>query len=159
MCLLGAFLACEKEPRIPVERKPAAPKEEKPGKEAEAPVKHGEFAYLILKTETPQQMEIDTRVPILVNVKNTSNRVWPQKGSIKLGYYWTDQKGERIKKMEGRAPMRKEVEPGAIASLRPSVKTPLDPGKYFLVWDMIEENVAWFGSKGATPLRIPITIQ
>ena len=158
MSALICVIGCNNEPRIPVERKPAV-KQMKEESAKQSPAESARFAYHILKQETPKRMEAGSEEKILIRIRNTSNRTWEKNGSVKLGHYWTDADGTRLKEAAGRMMIRKEdVLPNGVLGARPKVSAPATPGEYFLVWDMIEEQVAWFGSKGAKPLRIPVTV-
>lgn len=152
--------ACEKEPRIPVERKVPVKTAKKPtqSKEAKAPQKDQAFNYRIIETETPQEMMADSIAVIFVKLRNISNRTWPVDGSIQLGYFWTDAQGARIKGASGRARIRKEIEPSKLGRIRARVKAPADQGEYFLVWDMVDDKT-WFRTKGASPLKISVTVK
>jgi len=129
----------------------------------EEPITQGEqptaFSYEIVEHVTPEDMARDSLVTVMVKVKNTSSRPWPKKGPIKLGFYWLDMHGERVEKLEGRIPVWKDTSPGAATYFRCRVKAPGLPGSYRLMWDMIEEKVAWFGSKGAKPVRVAVTVR
>lgn len=117
------------------------------------------YSYSIIEHATPLEMFADSVVTLLVKVKNTSDRAWSVGSPVKLGFYWTDEKDKRLPEGEGRAVLRKDASPGAAVFFRCRVKAPGAPGKYRLVWDMIEEKVAWFESKGVKPLRVPVTVR
>ena len=153
------MVGCEKEPRIPVERKPAT-KQIKKERDQPSPVESARYAYNIVKQQTPKQMKTGSEERILIRIRNTSNRVWEKEGAIRVGYYWTNEEGERIQGQEGRMLIRKnDIPSNEILAVRPKVSAPEKPGDYYLVWDMIEEGVGWFGSKGAKPVRVPVTVQ
>ncbi|MCU0612323.1 MAG: NBR1-Ig-like domain-containing protein [Candidatus Eisenbacteria bacterium] len=117
-----------------------------------------EFAYEILEHNTPLTMTADSVSLVMVKIKNTSNRAWPLAGTIKVGFYWTDDKGAEIEKMNGRALPQKDVPAGQMAYFKARVKAPSTPGTYYLVWDMLEENVAWFSKRGATPVKVAVQV-
>jgi hypothetical protein len=43
--------------------------------------------------------------------------------------------------------------------MRAWVRTPTEPGRYILEWDMVREGDAWFGDKGAAMLRQVVSVQ
>ena|GEM_PF-3110574 len=151
-------IGCNNEPRIPVERKPAAKKvKEKTTKPS--PIESARYAYNIMKQDTPKRMQAGSEDRIRIKIRNTSNRTWEKEGSVKIGHYWTDSEGARLKGAEGRMLIRKEdIKPNEFIAARPKVSAPESPGEYILIWDMIEEGAGWFASKGAKPLRVPVTV-
>ncbi len=116
------------------------------------------YAFEVLDHTVPRKVERDSTVVVLLKVKNTSTRAWPKNGPIKAGCYWLDRFGTRVANPEGRANIRKDVPPGATVHVRCTIRPPSSPGEYRLVFDMVEENVAWFGSKGARPLKVRVTV-
>lgn len=116
------------------------------------------FSYEIIAQNSPTVVKVGERVVVAVKVRNTSGRAWPAKGPIRLGFYWTDSAGEALKGTEGRSLLGMDIAPGQTADFQCEVKTPEKPGEYVLVWDMVEEHVAWFGKRGATPLTLPVKV-
>ncbi len=142
--------------------KPAPPTSKPQPKEPEraAPVlTAASYSYEILSHDTPLSMMADSSIVVTVGVKNTSDRPWPSKGTIKLGCYWMDAEGQRLKSPEGRGMAPEDVVPGGVGEFRARVKAPSTPGTYSLVWDMVEEHVAWFGAKGGNPVTVTVTVQ
>ncbi|MBN1424988.1 hypothetical protein JXA88_10560 [Candidatus Fermentibacteria bacterium] len=116
------------------------------------------YSYSIVEHATPHEMFADSTVTVLVKVRNTSDRAWSTEGPTKLGFYWTNEENKRLRGEEGRALLRKDTPPEAAVFFQCRVKAPATPGRYRLVWDMIEEKVAWFESKGVKPLRVSVTV-
>ena len=40
-----------------------------------------------------------------------------------------------------------------------SITAPAQPGDYLLDIDLVQEGVAWFGSQGNAPIRIPVRVR
>jgi hypothetical protein len=153
------LVACEKtKPQVPVEKKAAAPAAKKPKPVREKRTADPAYAYKIMKHETPQELAADSETSIVVRMKNSSDRTWQKQSTVKLGCYWTDESGKRIPDVGGRADVIKETTPGKIVAFKCRVKTPPEPGKYYLVWDLVEKKVGWFESKGASPLKIAVQV-
>ena len=47
--------------------------------------------------------------------------------------------------------------PGAASTLLINIKAPAEPGDYELVFELVQERVAWFDAKGAEKLIVPFT--
>jgi hypothetical protein len=134
----------------------AQPATEQTGREQAQPPA---FSYEILEHSTPKEMFADSTVTVLIKVKNTSNRHWAKGGVVRMGFSWIDEQGKKVEQLDGRGLLRKDAKPGAAVFARCKVKAPSKPGSYRLILDMIEENVAWFGAKGAKPVRVPVTVR
>lgn len=53
----------------------------------------------------------------------------------------------------------KPVPPGETANFTIVVTPPTEPGKYQLQFDLVHELVAFFSSKGAEKLTVPVTVE
>ena len=87
------------------------------------------------------------RVTIWVRVVNTSSEIWPREGwdpVIRLGAYWRRQ-GVIENICESRAGLGAAIGPGEVAIEPLALATPVIPGNYELVIDMVAELVTWFG--------------
>lgn len=156
LALVVLWVSCGQKPPKE-EGSPGSPARPAPVEKAVAPA--SAFAHQILDHDTPGVVQADSAVIVTVRVKNTSNRTWPAGGPIKLGYYWLGNDGARLEKLEGRGICKTDILPGDTAAIRVQVKAPAAPGTYLVVWDMVEEHVAWFGNRGAAPLKVPVTVQ
>ncbi|MBN1426143.1 hypothetical protein JXA88_16455 [Candidatus Fermentibacteria bacterium] len=104
-------------------------------------------------------MMADSVTVVLLKLKNTSSCDWPKDGPFKLGYRWQDEKGNEIEKLGGRARPQKDVPAGQMAFFKARVNAPATPGTYYLVWDMVEEQVTWFSKKGASPVKVAVAVR
>ena len=78
---------------------------------------------------------------------------------VSLGNHWLDKNGKMLTNDDGRAPLRRDLLPGQQMEVELIVNAPRTAGEYILEIDMLQENVSWFGLKGSTTLRVPITIE
>jgi SAM-dependent methyltransferase len=91
-------------------------------------------------------------------VTNAGTEAWPPRSWIRLGGWWRDASGARLRKCEGRAEVPGEVAPGQQVHLDMTLPAPDVPGAYTLVLDIIQEDVVWFADRGSPPCLIPVTV-
>jgi 4-amino-4-deoxy-L-arabinose transferase-like glycosyltransferase len=101
----------------------------------------------------------------MVVVKNDSNIVWATRersgGSFQVsaGNHWLDQNGNIVINDDGRAALLRDLRPGEETQLKLTVNAPKRVGTYLLEVDMLQEGVAWFGTKGSPTVRIPVKVE
>jgi hypothetical protein len=54
--------------------------------------------------------------------------------------------------------LRQEVRPGESISLVIPVKAPRQEGEYKVIWDMVQENIVWFGQKSGIVSNSQVTV-
>ncbi len=101
-----------------------------------------------------------TTYTVNVPVANSGVVAWNATGAnlIDLSYHWTDAAGNVAVWDGTRTALSADVAPGASTTVAASISTPRTPGAYVLTIDLVREGVAWFGSIGATPLRINASV-
>ena len=90
-------------------------------------------------------------VPIAIT--NTGAGTFPTTNSypVNLAYHWVDAAG-RIVVWEGaRTPLPSDLGPGRSVQFAAIVRAPETPGTYSLRFDLVQEGVAWFSSRGVPP--------
>jgi len=139
----------------------AAPKQEAAAPQA---VPLSVFKQEISSLTPPQTLKVDEGVTIKVSVKNTGNEPWPimasdEKGAnrVNLGFQWLDGAGKVIK--EHRVALPSALMPESSITLDVNIQAPSKPGNYKLRFSMVQEFVAWFNDKGASPLTIEISVK
>ena len=101
----------------------------------------------------------------MVLVKNDSNIVWPARersgGSFQVsaGNHWLDHNGNMVINDDGRAALLQDLRPAQEVQLKLTVNAPKKPGSYLLEVDMLQEGVAWFGTRGSPTVRIPVKVE
>jgi 4-amino-4-deoxy-L-arabinose transferase-like glycosyltransferase len=101
----------------------------------------------------------------MVVVKNDSNIAWATRersgGSFQVsaGNHWLDQNGNMVINDDGRAALLRDLRPGEEMQLKLTVNAPKKVGTYLLEVDMLQEGVAWFGTKGSPTIRIPVKVE
>jgi hypothetical protein len=95
-----------------------------------------------------------------ITVRNTGTQPWVGSGPdryVAAGYRWMDVNGTLLP-LEGRAQLKREVQPGQSEQLKLAIQAPDVQGQYKLIVSMVQEHVAWFFYKGAKGLEIPVTV-
>ena len=86
------------------------------------------------------------QVPITVSnlgaLTWSSNRAEP----INLGGRWIENES-RLQFAEPRWPFAQPIVPGETMSLSVPLRAPSTPGEYTLIWDVVHEQITWFGAK------------
>jgi hypothetical protein len=87
-------------------------------------------------------------------VKNTGSRTWLKEGGspVRLGYRWFDSQGVEVPVVPypGNFQMESDTSPDGTATFDSLVlRPPKRVGTFILIWDLVEEGVTWFSSKGA----------
>jgi RHS repeat-associated protein len=93
-----------------------------------------------------------------ITVTNWGHDAWPANGSYRLGYHLYDNNGNLITFDGTRTLMPTTVNPRQAITLDATVGK-LAPGTYRIVFDMVQESVAWFSQVGVPPAPATGTIQ
>ena len=101
-----------------------------------------------------------TTYTVTVPVSNSGVATWNATGAnlVDLSYHWTDATGAVVVWDGTRTPLTADVPPSASTSIAASITTPSTPGAYTLTVDLVREGVAWFGSLGGLPLKLPAQV-
>ncbi len=92
------------------------------------------------------------QLDVPVTVHNLTPLDWGggPEGSYHLAYHWLDQP-DHIFQFEGiRSVMPATLKAGQQATIQAHLRAPARAGSYFLVWDVVEEEVSWFSLKSAS---------
>jgi hypothetical protein len=110
----------------------------------------GDSSWYLAEWQVPQTLTLTAnethRVPITVT--NHGVLVWnsERQPPINLGARWLQTESE-LQLAEPRWAFDPPVRPGQTAALQIPLRAPSEPGKYTLVWDVVQEQVTWFGEK------------
>lgn len=100
---------------------------------------------------TPRLLRAGSGSRHRVTVRNDGLRAWPGDGSVAVACHWLSPAGEMVEWEGARTPTTRQVPPGASIELEVTVVAPDAPGRYLLLWDMVEEGVCWFSQVDPTP--------
>lgn len=105
-------------------------------------------------------LKSNAKLILPVRIKNISNFPWSSNSSspVFLSYRWMD-RNKNVVAWDGlRTPLPSVMMPNRETTINALVETPKLPGQYTLRLTMVQEGVAWFDEKGATPGDVPVTI-
>jgi hypothetical protein len=100
---------------------------------------------------------------LALSARNTGNTLWlgaprPTAGHVFLGAHLLDASGQVLEPGLLRAPLPYDVAPGERVALAFGLVAPRAPGRYVVELDLVDEGLAWFGSRGSRTLRVPLEV-
>jgi hypothetical protein len=119
------------------------------------------YGVEFLAHDTPRLMRQKSTHLVHLTVKNTSDGAWDTgsgRGPVHVSYHWWTASGEEETHDGPRSQLPHAVGPDATVDVTAHVLAPSQPGKYFLEWDVVQENVCWFGQRGASTLRLDVEV-
>ncbi len=131
---------------------------------AHAPLPQNAFkARISFAYETPEKLRAGEKLSVHMLVKNASNVLWPYAGEldgkyqIRLGNRWLDQNGKTTD--NGRGALSYDLRPGDETEVVIVLSAPTTPGEYNLEFDLVQEQVTWFGQMGSESLRQKLAVE
>jgi hypothetical protein len=121
-----------------------------------------EYKVTWLTYSVPATIPPDTVTTASFKLKNEGSKSWSAEGPnpVHLAHQWFTPNGQLAGYWDTfRAALPGDVPPGSEVNLtNVALKSPATPGQYVLRWDLVEEGVAWFSKKGATPLEMAVEV-
>jgi hypothetical protein len=113
--------------------------------------------------EVPARLTLTAgeRVQVPVRITNLGELPWKAAGQepVRLSYHWLDASGANILYFEGdRTALAADVAPGASQAVEAYVLPPNTPGDYVLGWDLLQDQVAWFSTRGVPLGHTAVTV-
>jgi hypothetical protein len=96
-----------------------------------------------------------------VVITNTSVRTWPSAGArpIYLSYHWIQTATRRVLIVDGaRTRLSRDLAPGESAIITANVEVPNVSGALTLQWDLVQEDVTWFGERGSPVAEVNVDV-
>ena len=117
----------------------------------------------------PDRLKAGETARFEVTFTNASDQVWPDvpraadpatgAGAVRLSYrVRRPQDGSVTRNYLNRADLSAPLSPGAVTTLPFDVELPGEPGTYEVQFDLVQEQVAWFETKGADTNFIQIVV-
>lgn len=124
----------------------------------------GPIDYALASIEVlskPARLRAGATVTYQVKVTNQGSAPWPSSGPMLVCccYHILNTEEETVVWDGERAALPRDVGPGEQASVSVAVTLPANPGNYILRLTLLQEGVAWFDERGATPAQIPIEVR
>jgi hypothetical protein len=115
--------------------------------------------------EAPRTLHPGEDAQFVVTIRNCSNAVWPDpqmgdpatvtgSNAVRLAYRWRGDRREPLEPGFGRrSDLPWPLLPGRTVELSVRVVAPAAPGHYAIEFDLVQENVVWFGEQtGSRPV-------
>ncbi len=120
-----------------------------------------DYGVAWLDHNVPGRVPADAVTQVNFKLKNEGASTWPAGGAnpVHLAYHWFTPSGQLASCWDTfRATLSNDVPPGSEVNLTVILKSPVTPGQYVLRCDLVEEGVAWFSKKGASPLEMTVEV-
>lgn len=113
----------------------------------QGPARDVERAARFERTSTPSALASGERRLVTMELTNLGSQTWVSglQDGIRVSYHW---RGPMNVWDGERTPLPGDIPPGATVEIVAAVVAPTVPGNYTLVWDLVDERVAWFGDAG-----------
>jgi SAM-dependent methyltransferase len=117
-----------------------------------------------IEADVPAEAAPGGRLTVTAAVSNESPRPWPSDPPtdgtcrIRLGNHWLTAAGRAVTFDDGRVDLPRTLDPGESVRLTLTATTPAAPGRYVFVLDLVQEDVAWFETRGSRVLRAGVRV-
>jgi hypothetical protein len=117
-----------------------------------------------LQSNVPDIIAQKTIYTVSIRVENNGSLPWRVGEGYSLCYRWYKD-GRLFDDSAPRLPLDADVFPGQSTTINVGVVaqnsfgTAIDPGRYTLVFDMVQGQSRWFSYVGSQPLRIPVRVE
>ena len=116
-----------------------------------------------LDAEVDDEVLRGQSISLRITVTNAGTRVWrPQTpsgiGIVNVGIQLLGADGRMLTRDHHRAQLPHAIHPGQVMAESTVCAAPLEPGDYFLKFDMVAEGVTWFEMAGSSPLIKPFRV-
>ncbi len=115
--------------------------------------------------DAPPRLALSTGQPasLELRVTNLGNTLWlagetSEHGCVGLGAHLTSAAGELLELDLLRVALPRPVAPGEQVTLRCALVAPTAPGRYRVLFDMVDEGIAWFEQRGSKPVSIELVV-
>lgn len=109
------------------------------------------LAWEVLRHDTPAVMWTDATHRVRIVLHNCSGQEWSESSGDHLSYHWL-RPDDSVETRDGlRTALPGPVPPGHLVELEARVQSPPTSGLWVLEWDMVREQVAWYGPPPGGP--------
>lgn len=120
-----------------------------------------DFAARITLLSSLGKLQVDTVVPITVELENIGRETWCARGNhpVRLAYRWVDAAGRPIEHVGLRTDLAQDLAPGECVQLRAGLRAPRQAARLHLIWTLVQEGVAWFDDRDRrSSARLDVTV-
>jgi phosphoglycerol transferase MdoB-like AlkP superfamily enzyme len=117
------------------------------------------LAWQVLEQRTPRLFWADRNVDVTLRLRNDGTATWSEEAGDHLSYHWLKPNGTVVERDGMRARLPGPVRPGEAVDVTARVRAPASAGRWLLQWEMVREQVAWFGPPvGGAPLSLAVLV-
>ena len=117
------------------------------------------LAWSVGAGRTPRVLWADRNRDVTVRVTNRGTATWSEAAGDHLSYHWRRPDGTVVEWDGRRATLPGAVRPGETAVVTARVHAPGTSGRWVLEWEMVREQVAWYGPPvGGAPVRCAVLV-
>lgn len=109
------------------------------------------LSWEVLRHDTPSVMWVDTNHAVRLVVHNPSTQEWSEARGDHLSYHWRRLDGGMEIRDGMRSRFARAVGPGETVEVTARVQAPPRAGRWVLEWEMVREQVAWYGPPAGSP--------
>ncbi len=96
---------------------------------------------------------------VKLRLRNVGTATWSEEAGDHLSYHWLHPDGTVVERDGMRARLAAPVRPGETVEVTARVNAPGSSGRWLLEWEMVREQVAWYGPPaGGAPLRVALRV-
>lgn len=119
----------------------------------------GRLAWEVLRHDTPAIMWADTTHTVGMLIHNPSTGEWSEAHGDHLSYHWRALNGSAGVQDGMRSIFETPVASGQTVAMVAHVQAPPRSGRWVLEWEMVREQVAWYGAPtGGPPLQVRVWV-
>jgi phosphoglycerol transferase MdoB-like AlkP superfamily enzyme len=117
------------------------------------------LAWQVLGHETPRVLWANRNTDVKLRLRNVGTATWSEEAGDHLSYHWLHPDGTVVERDGMRARLAAPVRPGETVEVTARVNAPGSGGRWLLEWEMVREQVAWYGPPaGGAPLRVALRV-
>lgn len=122
------------------------------------------WSAAFLASDAPTQIAQKALYEVHVRVENTGTLSWRKMNGYAVSYRWYSKDGTLIDDSAPHILLQDDVPPGSSYTATVGLTalngfgSSIDPGEYYLVFDVVQGNRRWFSYVDSLPLKVPVTI-
>ena len=115
---------------------------------------------LVYLEKKKEQGKAGERTKLVITLQNKTKSTWASQGKnpVYLSYHLFNQRHQLLQFDNERFRLPRPLKPGKEIVLNVHLRNPLQPGTYFLKFDLVKEGLFWFKDKGFKPKVIKLEI-
>jgi tRNA (mo5U34)-methyltransferase len=134
--------------------------------QATAPENFNDFRAALKLEDGPSTCSSSAELKFRLRVENFGSATWSaagedetDRGAVFLGSHLLLATEEEVDWDYGRARLPRDLSPGKTATLELKARSPEQPGRYVVEFDMVAEHIAWFEDHGSGTLRHELIVE